>query len=80
MKNKNCPTNENYEFNVDILMIEKANKKLRNIRKQLKKINDRISKNKEYTREDIKEIETLLEDVVKTEQDITQNIEENVKE
>ena len=80
MKNKNCPTNENYEFNVDILMIENANKKLRNIRKQLKKINDRISKNKEYTREDIKEIETLLEDVVKTEQDITQNIEENVKE
>ena len=80
MKNKNCPTNENYEFNVDILMIEKANKKLRNIRKQLKKINDRISKNKEYTREDIKEIETLLEDVVKTEQDITQNIEENLKE
>ena len=51
--------------------------------------NDATAKEKEefYTlennkarSEDIKEIETLLEDVVKTEQDITQNIEENVKE
>ena len=74
MKNNNYLTNEKQKFNVDVLMIEKANKKLKNIRKQLEKINDRISKNKEYTKEDIKEIETLLEDVLKTEQDIVQKL------
>ncbi len=74
MKNNNYLTNEKHKFNVDVLMIEKANKKLKNIRKQLEKINDRISKNKEYTKEDIKEIETLLEDVLKTEQDIVQKL------
>ena len=74
MKNNNYLTNEKHKFNVDVLMIEKANKKLKNIRKQLEKINDRISKNKEYTKEDIKEIETLLEDVQKTEQDIVQKL------
>jgi len=74
MKINNYLTNEKHKFNVDVLMIEKANKKLKNIRKQLEKINDRISKNKEYTKEDIKEIETLLEDVLKTEQDIVQKL------
>ena len=80
MKNNNYLTNEKHKFNVDVLMIEKANKKLKNIRKQLEKINDRISKTKEYTKEDIKEIETLLENVLKTERDIVQKLEENEKE
>ncbi len=82
MKNKKyiIIPDENHEFDVDILIVEKANKKLEETRIQLKKINDRISKNKEYTDEDIKEIETLLENVLKTEQDIVQKLEENEKE